>query len=803
MARDERRDAAAAHAISYRSRDAMRAEARRRALGAALAVLYSIALLVPFRPFLPGFTSHIIGDHGDALLQHLHCAWQWLALSEGRPAELLKLPTLHPYSSGLAFGEPLLGITLPFWPIQALTGSTAAAFNAAVVASFFLLAVAIFLWTRDLFDSAAAGLFAAVLVVFIPWRLHYLSALNVLSVHFVVFGLWLIGRWIRRPDLGSLVGAALLFHLQLVTAAQAVIPGIYLACVWLSVVWLGSGLRLSRRRIWQGLLAGLLFIALGLPWLAFFSEAFDATSGLLRTTAMSRYSEPFGAMARLVGMAGPLGVCAALGVPALAIAARGRMLPRGSFLSLIGLGCGAAALFVTGRGSYLGPHNDPTALPGYYAALYLPLFDALRAPIRLTALTPVVLALLAGGMFATFERFARRALPQRLAPILLFAPLALTVFWPRLDPGMASPIATRPRDLALATQLAALPPGSVILPLPLALGPELGAPVDERVLIHRHAQIGGFASIVPAVFPQTRSRLGQWPRAGLTFAHALGTTHIVVPDRWVERHGATIEREGYERVAGAGGRTIFAMPRVEPSDSSLWLRAPSTAAPGRWLTLALYRTAQRFEPRGHAELSAVWRTGEREQRVPALAFFPGVVGPRDPILIHVPTPAAPGLSRVSVDFPGFPVDAKVELRPQSTSFDAQIRDVSIALAESYPVPAAVRASAAFRVDVDLVAAAGPILLASSRHPLPERRGETVVAYRYRSREHTTAPIRLGPRAALPGDLVPGDRATRTWYLRTPVAPGTYDLLVSLRATGVPGNPMPWVTLFSDLRVVAE
>jgi hypothetical protein len=781
----------------------MRAEARHRALGATVAVLYSIALLAPFRVFVPDFTTHIIGDHGDALLQHLHCAWQWLALSEGRPSELLKLPTLHPYSSGFAFGEPLLGISLPFWPIHALTGSSAAAFNAAVVASFFLLAVAIFLWTRDLFDSAAAGLFAAVLVVFNPWRLHYLSALNVLSIHFVVFGLWLIGRWIRRPDFGSLLGAALLFHLQLVTAAQAVIPGIYLACIWLSVVWLGSGLRLSRRRIWQGLTAGLLFIALGLPWRAFFAEAFDATSGLLRTTAMNHYSEPFATMARLVGMAGPLGVCAALGVPALAIAARRRMLPRGTGITLIGLGCGAAALFVTGRGSYLGPHNDPTALPGYYAALYLPLFDALRAPIRLTALTPIVLALLAGGMFATLERCVRRALPERLAPILLFAPLALTAFWPRLDPGMASPISARPRDLALATQLAALPPDSVILPLPLALGPELGAPVDERVLIHRHAQIGGFASIVPPVFPQTWNRLASWPQAGLEFAHALGTTHIVVPNRWVERNRATIEDKGYERIASAGGRTTFAMPHVETPDSSLWLRAPSTAATGRWLTLALYRTVPRFEPRGHAELPAVWRTGEREHRVPALAFFPGVVGPRDPILIHVPTPGIPGLSRVSVDFPGFPIDAKVELRPQPTSFDVQISGVSIALAESYPVPAAVRAQAAFRVDVDLVAEAGPILLASSRHPLPERRGETVVTYRYRSRESKTRTTRLGARTALPGDLVPGDRAAQTWYLRTPVAPGTYDLLVSLRATGVPGNPMPWVTLLSGLQVVAE
>jgi hypothetical protein len=780
-----------------------RCEGRQRALGAAVALLYGVALLAPFRAFFPRFTTHIIGDHGDALLQHLHCAWQWLALSEGRVSEVLKLPTLHPYGSGFAFGEPLLGISLPFWSIYALTGSTAAAFNAAVVASFFLLGVATFLWARDLFDSDAAGLSAAVLVVFTPWRLHYLSALNVLSVHFSLFGLWLIGRWIRRPDLGSLLGAALLFHVQLVTAAQAAIPGIYLACIWLSVVWLAAGLPLSRRRIRQGLSAGLLFVALGLPWLSFFGEAFDATPGLLRTTAMNRYSEPFSAMMRLVGMAGPLGVCAALGAPALLIARRRCALPRGTGITLIGLGCGAMALFVAARGSYVGPHNDPTALPGYYAALYLPLFDTLRAPIRLAALTPIVLALLAGGMFATLEHFARRALPGRPARLLVFAPLILTAFWPRLDPRMSSPIETRPRELALANQLAVLPPGSVILPLPLDLGPQLAAPVDERVLVHRHAQIGGFASIVPTVFPQTRSRLGQWPQAGLELAHALGTTHIVVPDLWVERHGATIERIGYEPVAAAGGRTVFAMPQLETPESSLWLRAPATAATGRWLTLALHRTAARFEPRGHAELSAVWRGRDGERGAQAFAFFPGVVGPRDPVLIHVPTPETSGVFQVSVDFPGFPIDAEVEVRPQPTTFDVSIPDVSVALAELYAAPGPVRAGASFRVDVELWVDAGPILLASSRHTLPERRGETVVAYRYRSRTSMTAPTRLAARAALPGDLVPGDRLTHTWYPRTPIAPGTYDLMVSLRATGVPGDPMPWITLLSDLQVVAE
>jgi len=201
---------------------------RRLASPLLIGAVYAAALVVPFRVFLPRFATHLIGDHGDVLLQHLHCAWQWLALAEGRVSELLELPTMHPYSSGFVFGEPLLGVTLPLAPIHLLTGSTAGTFNTAVVLSFLLLGVAVFLWVRDLFGSPAAGLLAVVLVVYTPWRVHYLTNLNNLTLHYAVFGMWLLGRWLQRSRFSSLLGAALLFHVQLVTSAQVALAAIYL-----------------------------------------------------------------------------------------------------------------------------------------------------------------------------------------------------------------------------------------------------------------------------------------------------------------------------------------------------------------------------------------------------------------------------------------------------------------------------------------------------------------------------------------------------------------------------------------------
>src|SRR5262249_32835803 len=164
------------------------------------------------------------------------------------------------------FGEPLVGVALPFAPVYLLTGSTPAAFNASIIASFLLLEVAMYLWVRELFESPAAGWLAAVLVVFNPWRLHALTALNLLTVHYAVFGLWLIGRWLRRADLPSLLAAVLCFSVQFVTAAQGAIVAALLATFWLTVVWIRWRLRLERRRVVQCAVAGALAVAICLPW---------------------------------------------------------------------------------------------------------------------------------------------------------------------------------------------------------------------------------------------------------------------------------------------------------------------------------------------------------------------------------------------------------------------------------------------------------------------------------------------------------------------------------------------------------
>ncbi len=780
----------------------MRTLPSRLALAGLVAAVYGALALSPFHPYVARFDTHLIGNHGDALLQHLHCAWQWHALAEGRAGELLALPTLHPYRSGLAFGEPLLGICLPFTPVFLATGSSAAAFNSALIASFLLLGLATFLWARDLFASAPAGLLAAVLVLFDAWRVHYLSALNVLTLHYAILGLWLIGRWLRRARLVTLLGAALLFELQLLSAAQGAIAGSYLACVWLAVVWLGSGASIDPRRVRQLAAAAALFLALSVPWLHFFEQAFDAQSGLRQAGELRAYSESFAGMAHGFGVFGWRGALAALGAALLASAARRGRLPRARALDLLGIGCAALVLGVLARGPWTGAPDAPTPLPAYYAEGILPGLDLLRAPIRLAALTPLVLALFAAGGFA---RLVAR-LPERWGtrPALgLLLPLAFSAAWPSLDPAMGAPIAERPGDLALATRLAELPRDAVILSLPLALSDRFGAAVDERVLIHRRRQIGGFASIVPRVFVHAAYALGSWPREGNDVALALGATHVVAPEGF-GRDADALEREGIRALATLSGRTLFALSAPPAAEAPHRALVPAAAATGRWLSLALFRAAARFDAQGYRELVAEWRArdGARDAVV-AFAFADSVVGPRDPIRVHVPTPLRPGAYQLRVDFPGFPIEAEVEVSDRPTSFDSPVQEIAVRLPEPGAAPGRVRAGAALPLEVEIEARPGPILLATSRHRLPPRRGETFFAYGFRGRDGSVTARRALERSALAADLLPGAPRRERWYLQTPLEPGRYDLLVALGAIGGPREAPRWRVLLRDLEVASD
>jgi hypothetical protein len=279
-----------------------------------------------------------------------------------------------------------------------------------------------------------------------------------------------------------------------------------------------------------------------------------------------------------------------------------------------------------------------------------------------------------------------------------------------------------------------------------------------------------------------------------------------VPSRWLERHAAALDRQGYDLVESQADHAILAMPPAPPAEPLRYrVDVPPLAAANRWLTLSISPapgSVSVLYPRGHRSLSARWHGDVGSSTVRAHAFLPGIGGPDEPIRVHVPTPSETGAYRLWIDNPWSPVDARVEIRELPTSLDAAVADVSLRVVDA---PEQVRAGEPFRIQVELRGgAAAPILLATSRCTLPERCGEVRLSYQFRQRSLRLAPGLVASgvapaRSALAHDLVPGDVQQPTWALRAPPRPGRYTVLARLGALGAK-TEMDWTLLIRDLDV---
>ena len=283
----------------------------------------------------------------------------------------------------------------------------------------------------------------------------------------------------------------------------------------------------------------------------------------------------------------------------------------------------------------------------------------------------------------------------------------------------------------------------------------------------------------------------------------LGVTHVVVPDAWLEKHAPSIGQSGYQHLSSVEGRSILAAPAppLATEAGEARVRFPSVAAAGHWLAVSVYASAPRFVHQGQLPIDAIWRGPDGEAFTSdAHALLPGIVNEQQAILVHVPTPETPGPYRLGIDSALLSLDAEIEIQARPTAFEVPIQQVEIALARDSAIAKSVRANASFPVDVKLALESGPILLATSLHPLPHRRGETLVQSQFRSRGRKG---KIQVRSALSADLVPGDTLNERWYLNAPRNAGVYDLYVRLttRASSAPATP--WVKLVSELRVVEE
>lgn len=247
--------------------------ASRRVTAWHAALLYTAAAVAWTWPLAPNITSKVAWDLGDPMLVAWVMGWvndSVLALARGDVTRFLALwdtPIFHPQPLTLAYSEHMIAQALFVLPLQALTGNVILGYNAALLATFVLSGVGMFLLARELTGSASAAIVAGAVFAFTPYRVDQLSHLHILSSQWMPFALYGLRRYFTTGRLRPLIWATIAL------VAQNLSSGYYLfffmpfvVAYVLGEMW-SRGLLRHARTWMQVASAGAVSAALSVPFL--------------------------------------------------------------------------------------------------------------------------------------------------------------------------------------------------------------------------------------------------------------------------------------------------------------------------------------------------------------------------------------------------------------------------------------------------------------------------------------------------------------------------------------------------------
>ena len=254
--------------------DGSRPAVRRPALTAwHAAALYLAAAIAWTWPLAPNIATAIAWDLGDPMLVAWVMGWvndSLLALARGDAARYLAMwdaPIFHPEPLVLAFSEHMIAQALFVLPLHAATGNVILCYNVALLGTFVLSGLGMFLLARELTGSAAAGLLAGAVFAFTPYRVDQLSHLHILSSQWMPLALFGLRRYFATGRLRPLAWATLaLVALNLSSGYHLFFFLPFLVAYVIGEMWARRLLR--DRRAWAHVAgAGAACAALTLPFL--------------------------------------------------------------------------------------------------------------------------------------------------------------------------------------------------------------------------------------------------------------------------------------------------------------------------------------------------------------------------------------------------------------------------------------------------------------------------------------------------------------------------------------------------------
>jgi hypothetical protein len=404
------------------------------------------------------------------------------------PSRLFDANAFFPARNTLAGSEHMIGNALLTLPVRLFSDSAVALHQIAMVLSFGLLGMSVFVFVRWAGQSTWAALLAGAAAMYMPWRYSEVGHLQLLSAQWIPLVWWLTTRLLTgEGSRRDAVALSFALGIQLLTS-------FYLAYfVLFSGGCLAAGVAIQTRpsfRNWARLgfayaVPMALLIALALPYLSRYSAYRfanpvvipESTPPALALSFLAPSPTLFADYQRLSGVSYfiPLIVFALALVPFVRIfessrsaAAREPTLRRIRITS-IGLLAAIAGAFVLMLGRRLAIGDLEIPILATLFAKWVPGFSQMRAEFRWGIVIGIALPILAGLGIAVIERAtAFRPRVQMALRLAIAAALALNTPWFELPVKPAWKQSTG--IVAAHRALADLPPGTTV-ELPWGLKP--------------------------------------------------------------------------------------------------------------------------------------------------------------------------------------------------------------------------------------------------------------------------------------------------------------------------------------------
>jgi hypothetical protein len=225
---------------------------------AAVTAIYTAVALVMTWPLASVITTHIAGDTGDTFFNCWALLWtsgqllRALKGDAGALAHYWNANIFYPAPLTLAYSEHLTPQMLQAFPILAMTGNIALAYNVLFLLTIVLSGLGMYLLVRELTGLPLAAVLAGLAFAFAPYRIDQFEHLQVLSSQWMPFALYGLRRFFTTRRLRPLAGGGAAI------ALQALSCGYYLAyftpfVVAYALYEMGSRGLLRDGRTWRAL----------------------------------------------------------------------------------------------------------------------------------------------------------------------------------------------------------------------------------------------------------------------------------------------------------------------------------------------------------------------------------------------------------------------------------------------------------------------------------------------------------------------------------------------------------------------